>query len=233
MLMECHWKCQEFPENLNTIHFRRSCKCAEIQTDMSWALVIFYRCWISESELGWKPFKNAAPFCRRRTSNSKNCLVKYLSQSAISYDLFLPLLAPANGGRKVLLPATDPPGCLLISCDTDVQVLVSTLACCKPLMPAESFSCLWKNFSPIRSHLHSCPLPSDISHSWRQAGGTLELIGRAWRGYECYDWPSPGGNRVLIGGNEEPWKRARPRQSKHRTKRPKRIGLTQSLYLMY
>lgn len=43
----------------------------------------------------------------------------------------------------------------------------------------------------------------------------------------------PGGNGVLIGGNEEARRRAWLRQSKHKTKRPKRIEHTQSLYLIY
>lgn len=49
---------------------------------------------------------------------------------------------------------------------------------------------LWKAL--LCCHLHSCPSPGVISHSWHWARGTLKLIGRAWRGYECYDWRSPG-----------------------------------------
>lgn len=48
------------------------------------------------------------------------------------------------------------------------------------------------------SHLNSCPPPGVISHSWHRAGGTLKLIGRACRGYECYDWWSPGEIEFLL-----------------------------------
>lgn len=61
-------------------------------------------------------------------------------------------------------------------------------------------------------------------------------IGADWPGLEGI-WvlwlAEPGGNGVLIGGNEEAWRRAWLRQSKHKTKRPKRIEHTQSLYLIY
>lgn len=45
--------------------------------------------------------------------------------------------------------------------------------------------------------IHSPP-PGAISHSWHHAAGTLKLIGRAWRGYECYDWCSPGEIEFLL-----------------------------------
>lgn len=70
-------------------------------------------------------------------------------------------------------------------------------------IPAESFLFMAKIFSELEknlmwSHSHSCPSPGVISHSWHRAGGTLKLIGQAWRGYDCYDWRSPGEIEFLL-----------------------------------
>ena len=80
--------------------------------------------------------------------------------------------------------------------------------------------------------MHSPP-PGAISHSWHHAAGTLKLIGRAWRGYECYDWRSPGGNWVLIGGNEGACRRAWLRQYKHKNWGGHTHTHTRPIYLIY
>lgn len=105
--------------------------------------------------------------------------------------------------------------------------------CLQTQTAAERFLVCLKYFSDLKK------TPRCVSLTFRPtAGRHYPFMTLGCRNIEA-DWPGlegiwllwlaePGGNWLLIGGNEEAWLRARLRQSKHKTKRPKRVDHTHS-----
>lgn len=105
------------------------------------------------------------------------------------------------------------------------------ILCLQTQTPAERFLVCLKYFSELKKTTRCVSLTCRPT-----AGRHYPFMTSSCRNIEA-DWPGlegiwllwlaePGGNWLLIGGNEEAWQRARLRQSKHKTKRPERVEHT-------